>query len=120
MTVLLANAPDIFASLLSDLPDGVRFATGEVQCVDCVIAFVQNKSDVRAAAKTALAAVKEDGLVWFGYPKKSGRIKTDITRDVGWEPVYEAGFDSVAQVSIDETWTGFRFREKRFIKIRAR
>lgn len=120
MTVLVADPPDTFIELLTDLPDGVIVVSAAVRPVDCVISFVRSKSDVEQAAKKTLAAAKEDGLVWFGYPKKSSKIKSDITRDTGWEPVHKEGFDSVAQVSIDETWTGFRFREKRFIKFTSK
>jgi hypothetical protein len=52
------------------------------------------------------------GLLWFAYPKRSGAIRTDITRDRGWEPLTEAGFLPVAQVAIDPTWSALRFRRR--------
>jgi hypothetical protein len=71
-------------------------------------------------APSALSAVVDNGLLWFAYPKKSGPLKSDLSRDSGWEPLFEAGFDSVAQISIDETWTGFRFRPKHLVGRRPR
>jgi hypothetical protein len=78
------------------------------------------KADVQALAPAVLSAVVEDGLLWFAYPKKSGAVKSDLSRDIGWEPVFAGGFDSVAQISIDETWTGFRFRPKHLVGKRPR
>jgi hypothetical protein len=87
---------------------------------DFVIAFVRSKSDGKTAAPAAIRAVGDKGLLWFAYPKKSSRLQSDPSRDNGWQPLYAAEFDSVAQISIDETRTGFRFRSKRLVGKRSR
>jgi hypothetical protein len=114
MRLRITHAPAELDRLLK-LPDGAAISRARSQQVDCLIAFVRNQADV-AATVPLFSSVKSDGLIWFCYPKKSGPIKTDITRDVGWEAVRAAGFDSVAQISVDAAWTGFRFRETAFIK----
>lgn len=115
MTVLLQGAPSGFAAMLGSLPGGAKLRKTSTGAADCVIAFVRSKADVKAKAPSALGAVMDDGLLWFAYPKKAGPLESDLTRDGGWEPVVESGFDSVAQISIDKTWTGFRFRPKHHI-----
>jgi len=120
MTVLLQGAAAGFAPLLGKLPDGAKLLEASTGAADCVIAFVRSKADVKTMAPTVLRAVSDDGLLWFAYPKKSGPLESDLTRDSGWEPVFDAGFDSVAQISIDDTWTGFRFRPKHLVGKRAR
>jgi hypothetical protein len=55
-------------------------------------------------------AVKQDGLLWVSYPKRSSKVETDISRDVGWEVMAEAGLRPVTQVSIDEIGSALRFR----------
>lgn len=120
MTVLLRDAPSDFASLLSKSAGGIKLLKASDDRVACVIAFVRCKADVQAVASAVLSAVLEDGLLWFAYPKKSSAVKSDLSRDIGWEPVFARGFDSVAQISIDETWTGFRFRPKHLVGKRPR
>lgn len=120
MAVLLKDAPPDFASLLGRLPEASSISKTSDRSVDCVIAFVRSKADVKAVASEVIRTVVEDGLLWFAYPKKSSHLKSDLSRDDGWEPVFVIGFDSVAQISIDETWTGFRFRPKHLIGKRAR
>jgi len=120
MTVLLRDAPSEFASLLSSSAEGIRLSKIGDKGVDCVIAFARRQADVQAVAPAALSTVVEDGLLWFAYPKKSSGVKSDLSRDRGWEPVFAGGFDSVAQISIDETWTGFRFRPKHLVGRRSR
>jgi hypothetical protein len=120
MKVLLQGAPADFAALLGNLPDGAKLLKTASGGADCAIAFVRCKADVKTMAASVLSTIVEDALLWFAYPKKSGPLQSDLSRDSGWEPLYEAGFDSVAQVSIDETWTGFRFRPKHLVGKRPR
>ncbi|CAN5897913.1 hypothetical protein BH24BAC1_BH24BAC1_11930 [soil metagenome] len=72
--------------------------------------FVHNQEELRQLAPTALLALRHDGLLWLSYPKISSKVKTDLTRDRGWEPVTEAGLEGVAQVAVDEVWAATRFR----------
>lgn len=46
----------------------------------------------------------------MSYPKKSSKVKTDLTRDIGWDVVTDVGWTGIAQVSIDDTWSATRFR----------
>ncbi len=120
MKMLLQGAPTDFLARLGNLPDGAKLLKTSTGGADCAIAFVRSKADVKKIAPSALSAVVDDGLLWFAYPKKSGPLQSDLSRDSGWEPLFEAGFDTVAQISIDETWTGFRFRPKHLVGKRPR
>jgi len=54
--------------------------------------------------------------LWFCYPKKTGKIKTDISRDIGWDTVAKLGYEGIRAISIDDTWSGMRFRPREEIK----
>ena len=100
-------------------PDLIRAPALEdwsLRDLEFVIVFVPDSKAIRERAPKAIATVKEDGVLWFVYPKKSGSISTDISRDHGWEPANQLGFSGVRQVAIDATWSALRFREERFIK----
>jgi hypothetical protein len=45
---------------------------------------------------------------WRG--EQCSKVKTDLTRDVGWEIVSQAGLRPVTQVSVNEVWSALRFR----------
>jgi hypothetical protein len=81
-----------------------------------VLLFIKTKADLLDNLKFALSKLGEEGLLWIAYPKKSSGIKTDISRDQGWEPLMEAGFGPVRQIAIDETWSALRWRPERDIK----
>jgi hypothetical protein len=54
--------------------------------------------------------VSPGGILWICYPKKSSEVKTDISRDVGWDVVHKAGWEGVTLISVDDIWSAMRFR----------
>jgi hypothetical protein len=87
---------------------------------DFVQAFMYNKAVVESYAAVAMRALKPGGLLWFTYPKKTSSIKTDITRDTGWEEVIKSGIRPVTQIAIDESWSALRFRPTDEVKSKNR
>lgn len=83
---------------------------------DYVIVFVSSVREVTATLDKALAGLRQDGVLWYCYPEKSPGINTDINRDQGWEALSAKGYRGVRAISVNEVWTGLRFRERRFIK----
>lgn len=113
--VLLLGAPDGHAASLEPLPEGATIATAARGTFDVVHLFVRQARDLEKNAPKAIAAVKEGGLLWISYPKKSSGVETDLTRDVGWKVVEDAGWGGVAQVAIDETWSALRFKPEAMV-----
>ncbi len=78
--------------------------------------FCQSTDDIQQAAKKIIPDLDPNGLCWMAYPKKSGQLKTDISRDSGWEAMEQAGWLPVRQVSINSDWSTLRFRRRSDIK----
>jgi hypothetical protein len=117
--LLIMNAPEAYTVELDALPEGAAVTVWEPSSgpfpaeggeFDFVQLFVRSVAELESFAKTAIRAVRRDGLLWIAYPKKSGKIKTDISRDSGWEAVHNAGWTGVSLVSLDDTWSCMRAR----------
>lgn len=109
---LVVNPPDNFINRLQGIsfslhPEGKRYAIA--------LLFVATQSEIEAIADKAIESMEDDGVIWFAYPKLSGQIKSDITRDKGWEALHKKGFQPVTQISIDNTWSALRFRHSNYI-----
>ena len=108
------NAPDDFLSKqLLPLPAGVNTATNFGKGpFDLQICFTKTKAEVDELIHKAIKAMKPDSYIWFCYPKggTKARITTDLNRDSFWEISASNGLKPVHQISIDETWSGLRFR----------
>jgi hypothetical protein len=114
--MLILNAPEGYMQALGTLPAGAKVKTSAGGAFDFVQLFVRNKADIDNHAATAMRSLKLGGLLWFTYPKKSSGIKTDITRDTGWDALMAAGIRPVTQIAIDETWSALRFRPTNEVK----
>jgi hypothetical protein len=109
--VLALNAPEHYGGLLSPLPEGVQISEEPDEgAFDVVHAFASNQAELERLAPAALQSVKPGGIVWLSYPKRASKVQTDITRDIGWDVVEEAGWQPVTQISVDDVWSALRYR----------
>ncbi|MCW5851528.1 MAG: hypothetical protein KIT87_15760 [Anaerolineae bacterium] len=110
MRVLVLNAPDGYLARLEPPPDGASLSTQAEGVFDLVQLFVAQKAQLDTVWQTVQSAVKPGGVVWLAYPKLSSKVKSDMTRDRGWETVRAAGWEPVTQIAIDDIWSALRFR----------
>jgi hypothetical protein len=108
--VLILKAPPGYVEEMGDLPEGVQVAEQPEGTFDFVQLFVKSLAELRSESPTAFEAVKYDGLLWISYPKKSSKLKSDLTRDVIWAEVVKTGRRPVAQVSVNDVWSAIRLR----------
>ncbi|MED1203730.1 hypothetical protein [Heyndrickxia acidicola] len=81
--------------------------------------FAHHKQDVEEWLPRILPHIEEDAVFWIAFPKKSSKINTDINRDILAAFLQDqTPFRPVSNVSIDETWSALRFREKEKVKSR--
>lgn len=114
--VLLLNAPQGYAPRLEPLPEGAAVHTTPDGTYDLVQLFVSSRAEADRHTAAALKAVEPGGLLWMTYPKKTSKIKTDISRDSGWDAIGSAGWLPVTQIALDDTWSALRFRPESEIK----
>lgn len=104
--MLVINAPPGYLNRLAGLGVDTR-PSGKF---DFVHLFVRDSDQLNRDWPVAFAALKPEGVLWVAYPKLSSGIKSDLTRDTGWSPVFAAGFQGVRQIAIDDTWSALRFK----------
>jgi predicted CoA-binding protein len=83
---------------------------------DFLLLFAQNQAELTRFVPEVLPHLKEAAVFWVAYPKKSSKLKSDITRDSGWDMLKQAGYQGVSLISIDDTWSAFRVRQEKYIK----
>ncbi|RYD57423.1 MAG: hypothetical protein EOP56_08945 [Sphingobacteriales bacterium] len=112
----LINAPDQVAKLFTAFDS--KTTLPKKQAVAQVILFAADKAGLEQHFTGIEGKLLPDALLWLAYPKKSGKIKSDMTRDAGWDVVFAAGYEPVMQIAIDEDWSALRFRPSGDIKDR--
>ena len=107
MGFYLANCPEAAFSKFSNADPVTKGLSGKFPLV---LGFVRGAYELPTIWKQ-LQEASNGERIWIAYPKKSGRIVTDITRDKGWEVVTDSGYRGVSQVSIDQDWSCLRFKQ---------
>ena len=110
LRALILNAPKGYRTLLGPLPPDITVNTKPSGRYDFVHLFVANQAELATLGPAAMGAVKPMAIFWISYPKQGGGLESDITRDRGWDLLKKSGFDTVSQVSVNDTWSALRFR----------
>lgn len=121
--IYVLNAPPEFNPHLDEMAEItlVKKSPNCKQQYDFVLCFVKSCDDILKYAQKAADKLKKDAILWFAYPKKSSRKYTsDISRDGGWQPLGDLGFEGVRMISIDDDWSALRLRQAQYIKTMSR
>ncbi len=101
-TVHLIHAPDRLRPLIGDAVDASP--------ADVVLLYSRSQAQLERDAAAAIGAVRDGGILWVCYPKKSAGTPSDMSRDVCRELMLGRGWDAVSQISVDEVWSAMRFK----------
>jgi hypothetical protein len=112
--LILIDAPKDLLPAFGDLTFRTSFA-GKEKATQLLF-FAKDKKALDAKINDILKALSEDAILWVAYPKKSGAIQSDLIRDEGWEKVYSSDWKPVSSISIDDNWSGIRFKHQSKLK----
>ncbi len=117
---LLIGAPKAYLEALqefSSVPVAIR---PDAESFAFIQLFVSEKAALEKILPGLIDKLDDRGILWVSYPKKSSGIKTDLSRDEGWEILKKVPFRPVQQVSIDETWSALRLKNKADVQTRKK
>jgi hypothetical protein len=118
-SIVSINSPSSFKVELFAMEKFTTITTSlkDVKEIEFAICFASTQKEIDQFVKSALKKLKGDALLWMCYPKmKSKNYTCDFNRDTGWYSFGEYNLEPVRQVSIDEDWSGLRFRNVDYIK----
>lgn len=117
--ICVLQAPAEFEGNLREMEQYTQVAREWNPNISCafLLLFVKSEKEVGEMAEKLKGKLEGDVILWFAYPKKSSKkYSADISRDHGWQPLGELGFEGVRMVSLDQDWSAVRFRHVSFIK----
>lgn len=106
--IYVKNSPCEYGELLNGIPEGVEIGKRLNPEVDMIHFFTKSKRELEREIKKYLSKLKQTGMIWVSWPKKSSKIKTDISEDVIREIVLPLGLVDVKVCAVDETWSGLK------------
>lgn len=109
-TVALLNAPKGMAELLEPLPAEVKIVTNTKSPVDLILQFAKSQAELEKAINNLVEAQSDETILWIAFPKIASKTATDLTRDKGWQALYDQGYKGISNVAIDNVWSALRFK----------
>jgi hypothetical protein len=110
MRALIISPPAGYLKLLAPLPDGLTVSSRSGGMYPFVQVFATRLSEINRLAQRLSKHAAPNALVWISYPKKTAKLKGDLSRDVIRKAMSGEGWRAVSIVAIDEVWSALRFR----------
>ncbi|MCF6410361.1 DUF3052 domain-containing protein [Pseudalkalibacillus salsuginis] len=121
--IWVIKAPAEFEAVMKEMAEEVTIIEDVISGnkIHFALVFAYEQADVAPFVDELLPQLEEDAVIWFAYPKKSSkRYSSDLSRDNGWQPLGNSGFEGVRQIAINEDWSALRFRHIDYIKTLTR
>ena len=74
------------------------------------LAFARDAATITGLAAGFVGGYAKGQHLWLAYPKLTGTLRSDISRDRGWDPLMALDLLPVTQVAVDADWSALRFR----------
>ena len=105
------GAPDHYPDLIAGAED-VRFSP-RAKTADMVHLFCPNEATLSRGAEKALAAVRDGGMLWISWPKKSSTLFRDLTEDGVRAAILPFSWVDVKVCAVDGDWSGLKFLRRK-------
>lgn len=104
--ISLFNQPEYYFNLFTDFPLEVKIINKSK--VDFIHYFVKEEKQLLKDITKLKSRIEQNGMIWISWPKKSSKVKTDITEDVIRNIALKNGLVDIKVCAIDETWSGLK------------
>jgi hypothetical protein len=111
--LLLINPPRNYRQLLGQLPDGTHVLDGAENGLEFVHVFTTDREELHRDLKHLRPRLSDTGMLWVSWPKKSARVRTDVTEDRIRELALPLGLVDTKVCAVDETWSALKLVVRR-------
>jgi len=107
-SVAWVDAPATLKALIEPLPEKARLTRKVVADHDCVHWFTKSADSLEIELPKLKKKIKDSGMIWVSWPKKSSGVRTDITEDMIRECARRNGLVDVKVCAVDDVWSGLK------------
>jgi len=108
--VLFINTPDGYEKTLGKLPADVKVLDNPENNIDLLQVFLTTQAELETHLDVLPPLLKPTGLFWISYPKSGGKMPVDINRNSINDYAHTVGWQGVAMIAIDSTWSALRLK----------
>lgn len=116
--ILILNAPANYGDTLGQLPGDVIVRVRFNGLFDFIQFFTKQKAELEKQFPRLKKSLRQDGMVWISWPKKSSKVETALNENVVRDIGLKNGLVDVKVCAVDEIWSGLKFvyrlRDRKF------
>lgn len=107
-TLYIKDSPFNYQELLGAMPRNISVTTILAKGLDFAHCFVKSQKELAGFLPKAKEAINPNGMIWISWPKKSSKVKTDVTEDVIRQICLPLDLVDIKVCAIDDTWSGLK------------
>ena len=109
MSAYVDGGPNNYISLLASPADvAVTWLRSSKSDKEFVHLFATSRSNLKRKLESYRKKIVPGGMIWVSWPKKSSRVKSDITEDTIRDVALPMGLVDVKVCAVDEVWSGLK------------
>lgn len=106
--ICLVNAPEYYFNLFSELPADVAFNKNGDEKRDLIHFFTKETQEYFEKLPFLKTQIKVNGTIWVSWPKKTSKVKTDISEQIIRDYALKIGLVDIKICAVDDTWSGLK------------
>src|SRR5690348_3429485 len=81
MNISILNAPEDFWKEIAEMPK-IKLIAKPSKEMDFILYFSDSRKDFEKNFITLSKTLKQNGMLWIGWPKKTSKIPTDLSENI--------------------------------------
>lgn len=108
-SIMTFNVPEEYYQLIPDWPEDITLlSTFTPFSCDLIHIFCSDLKSLIDSYQKFKPCIKKDGMMWISWPKKSSKIKSDLSSSIVRSHILDNGLVDVKVASINDTWSGLK------------
>lgn len=107
--IIVIGEPPSYWKLIGTMPAAVtvkpKLANGTH---DFIHLFVKEKKVYEKEVLRCRKSIKQDGMIWVSWPKKSSGVTTDLSEDVIRDFALKHSLVDIKVCAVDDIWSGLK------------
>lgn len=107
--VKLVNHPAEYRSYFQYFPDDIKLIENNTELVHFIHYFAKKEDTLLQDFPSLKEQMKQDGMIWISWPKKSAKIQTDLTGNTVRQIGLCQGLVDIKVCAVNEIWSALKF-----------
>lgn len=108
-SLYISDPPKDYFEWLYPLPEDIDVKNKLSGKLDFIHLFVKDQKSFKQSFVKSKKHLKDDGMMWVSWPKKSSKIPTDLDENMIRDFGLDEGLVDVKVCAVDEIWSALKF-----------